>query len=231
MLNVPTLQAKFRELGCAQLFDGGLGLCWKLELPLPFDGNGAAFCGPVLPVTTVNDMLPCLVGLRDLQQGWVLLVQNTAEPSLALFGDIFARAAELQGAAGVVLDGAVRDTSYLRGVRLPVRASRICFMPAKAAPPALRETAAPVFAATRRTPCGQLRQETVAVERGDWLFVDDDGVLLVRAVDVRVVIRSAQLLDARERRLRDAISTDRPLAELIGLEGFLSGEGALRSRV
>jgi regulator of RNase E activity RraA len=230
MIDADAVRAKFVDLGCAQIFDAGQGLCWKLDLDLAFRGNGRAFAGPAVPVSTSNDMLPCLIGLKQLEPGGVLLIQNLASPSLALFGDIFARAAQLQGAAGVLLDGAVRDTAYLRSTPLAVRATQVNFIPAKAAAPGVTAARRPRFEAMRRNVGGEVVTDAVEVQPGDWLFVDDDGVLLTRASDVRMVVRAAQILDRRERGLRDAISPQRPLADLIGLEAYLVGEGPLRSR-
>lgn len=230
MITIEHLRSKFRGLGCAQLFDAGQGRCWKLDVDLCFRGNGQSFCGPVIPVSTQNDMLPCLTGLKEVGPGWVLLVQNTAKPSLALLGDIFARAAELQGAAGVFLDGAVRDIAFLRTSPLPVCATSVNVIPAKASSPGATPAAQPSFRAIRRALDGTLVSESVGVSKGDWIFVDGDGALLVRAADVRMVVRAAQILDHRERRLRDAIAPERPLAKLIGLDGYVEGEGPLRSR-
>jgi regulator of RNase E activity RraA len=111
-----------------------------------------------------------------------------------------------------------------------VWSTAVNFIPAKASPAGATAAHVPVFTAERRTLDGRIVRESVEAAKGDWLFVDDDGVLLVPASAVRVVLRGAQIVDRRECGLREAIRPDRPLAELIGLDSYVAGEAPLRSR-
>jgi regulator of ribonuclease activity A len=99
--------------------------------------------------------------------GAVAVVSVAAGPSVAVFGDGMARAAEANGWAGVVIDGALRDAATLRDRSIPILA--------RATAPAI----------SRHGPAGgpvdALWAGGVALSAGDWLLADEDGVIAVDA--------------------------------------------------
>ncbi|MFN0091165.1 MAG: hypothetical protein ACKVWR_12995 [Acidimicrobiales bacterium] len=58
--------------------------------------------------------------IESLQPGEVLVIEARGEPHAGTIGDIFALRALRLGAAGVVTDGALRDTPAIRRLELPV---------------------------------------------------------------------------------------------------------------
>ena len=62
------------------------------------------------------------IAMDLLQQGDVLVMNAFADPAHAMFGGHLAHAVSVRGAAGVIVDGAVRDVSELQDLDLPVYA-------------------------------------------------------------------------------------------------------------
>jgi 5-oxopent-3-ene-1,2,5-tricarboxylate decarboxylase / 2-hydroxyhepta-2,4-diene-1,7-dioate isomerase len=58
--------------------------------------------------------------VESLEPGEVLIIEARGESDAGTIGDIFVRRAMRRGAAGVVTDGALRDTPAIRAMELPV---------------------------------------------------------------------------------------------------------------
>jgi regulator of RNase E activity RraA len=122
--------------------------------------------------------------------GEVIVVhqQRTADGALpsAAWGGLLARAAQLHGIGGVVIDGACRDVDEIREIGLPVSARAV--LP---------------FTARRRcieTAVGaDVVIDAVTVATGDVVLADATGTAFVRAADLDAVLARARRLLARER--------------------------------
>lgn len=204
------------QLGCAQVRDAALEHTTVLNLPLRALTPGGRICAPVYPVATENDMLPCLQGLDATPPGWVLFLYNTAATSEALAGDILITAAKMQGLAGLIVKGAVRDLDAYAEIGLPVFATEVTYVSAKTA-----EVAAVELPMSLELP-------EAIVRPGDWIVADTDGCLLVPRRYARAIFTAARALDSEERRLRAALEAGGRLSELCNLHGYLNGDGPLR---
>jgi regulator of RNase E activity RraA len=208
----------FGALGCALLHDAAPEYAKVVDAPLRSRTHLSAV-GPVFPVATDNDMLPCLQALDMAPPGWVILVRNTAAESEALAGDIFATACKQRGIAGLIVEGAVRDVDTLQGLGFPVYSSQVTYVSAK----------------TAKVPARQV-PETVTVgsctmEPGDWIIADSDGVLTLPERYVNAVLHAAALLGQREEELKGKLRGGETLSELCGLADFLAGRAPLRFEV
>lgn len=100
-------------------------------------------------------------------EGAVAVVTVGAGERAAVFGDGMARAAEANGWAGVVVDGAVCDVALIRPRMIGVAARR-------AFPRFLRDGAEGCEAEAALV-CG------VSLRRGDWIAADEDGIVALDA--------------------------------------------------
>ncbi|GIF42909.1 RraA family protein [Actinoplanes xinjiangensis] len=210
------LRRRFDGLGCAQLADAAGEFVTPLRLDLRPRNGRPRLCGPLFPVVTADDMLPCLQALASAPAGSVLFLHNTTTPSEALAGDIFVTSAAVQGLAGIIVNGAVRDLADLRDIDVPVFSTEVTFVSARTT--ATRSETVPavvdIGGATLRP--------------GDWIFADEDGFLVVEQHRVSAAITAAAVLRQREDGLKEAIrDTGRTLADLTDLTGFLNGEADL----
>lgn len=121
----------------------------------------------------------------SLGSGDVLVVEARNDATAGTVGDVLALRAKFLGAAGVVTDGAVRDSTAVAGIGLPTFAQG-------AHPSVLGRRHVPWEADTTIT-CGG-----TAVQPGDVIVGDDDGVVVVPAHLVAQVARAAADQEAQD---------------------------------
>ncbi len=166
--------------------------------------GGLRLCGQARTVNTMagdNGIIHAAIPL--LRKGEVLVVNAAGVDDVAVWGEVMTHAAERQGIAGLVLDGAVRDLAELRERRFPV----FC------------------RAATPRGPHkgfggtidGIIACGGVAVSPGDLVVGDDDGVAVVPLAQVDAVLATAKAAQQREWEWMEKIAAGRTTHELLGL--------------
>jgi regulator of ribonuclease activity A len=135
-------------------------------LPGPWLALGArvAFAGPVRLVQAFEDNSLVASTLQEAGGGAVLVVDAGRSLRRAMLGGNLARAAETNGWAGVVVDGAVRDAGEIDAARIGVRALGLCPRRCVKRGQGQRDASVTVGA--------------IAVRPGAWLYADRDGVLV-----------------------------------------------------
>jgi 4-hydroxy-4-methyl-2-oxoglutarate aldolase len=139
--------------------------------------------------------------------GEVIVVhqQRTANGALpsAAWGGLLARAAQLHGIAGVVIDGACRDVDEIRELGLPVSARAI--LP---------------FTARRRciqTAVGDdVLVDGVTIATGDIVVADGSGTVFVRAADLDAVLARARRVLAREQLMIADLTAGAAASDVLG---------------
>ncbi|MCK9516489.1 MAG: ribonuclease E activity regulator RraA [Ottowia sp.] len=135
-------------------------------LPPVFRDFGALqrFCGLVHTVRALEDNSLVREAVRSPGQGRVLVVDGGGSLRRALVGGNLATAAARNGWAGLVVDGCVRDAAELREAGIPIRA--LALLPMR----------------TQKHGQGQAGEAVslhgVPVRAGDWLYADEDGIVV-----------------------------------------------------
>ncbi|MBO2458600.1 ribonuclease E activity regulator RraA [Actinomadura violacea] len=127
-------------------------------------GGRAAFAGPVATVRCHRDNGLVKRLLNTPGEGRVLVVDGGGSLASALMGDMIAASAVANGWAGVVINGAVRDVVALGGLDLGVKA--LGSNPRKSAKDGAGEVDVPV------------EFGGVEFRAGDWLYGDEDGIVV-----------------------------------------------------
>lgn len=178
--------ARFREHSVANLgdamerldiADGGIAPIW----------NGARTAGSALPILTVaGDNLAVIEALDHIRPDDVLVINAGGYSGRAILGDNLAQRFELHGAAGVIVDGYVRDRDIIEELRYPVFARGL-------------------------TPAGPFKNGPgrigvpvalggVVVSPGDIVVADGDGVIAIPLARAEEVLAAVEAIVELERR-------------------------------
>jgi regulator of ribonuclease activity A len=130
------------------------------------------FCGPVVTIKCFEDNSLVKAALESGgfeesalgRVGKVLVVDGGASMRRALLGGNLGAAAVRNGWAGVVIDGCVRDVTELASLELGIRALAGMPMPTEKRKQGQMDVAVQI--------------QGVWVRPGDWLYADEDGMVL-----------------------------------------------------
>ncbi|MEO5874189.1 MAG: ribonuclease E activity regulator RraA [Streptosporangiaceae bacterium] len=129
-------------------------------------GGQARFSGAVATIRCFRDNGLVKQTLNSPGEGRVLVVDGGESLASALCGDLIAQAAVDHGWAGIVINGAVRDTVVLR--TLPLGLKALGANPRKSAKDGAGELDVPVFFGGAE------------FRPGSWLYSDEDGIVIAK---------------------------------------------------
>ncbi|MDR3453240.1 MAG: ribonuclease E activity regulator RraA [Rhodoferax sp.] len=138
-------------------------------LPPVFRDFGAVrrFSGPVVTIKCFEDNSLVKAAVDSAGDGRVLVVDGGGSLRRALLGGNLGAAAAKNGWAGVVIDGCVRDVTELAAHQIGIRALAAFPLPTEKRGEGQRDAA--------------VQLQGVWVLPGDWLYADDDGMVLSAA--------------------------------------------------
>ena len=136
--------------------------------------------------------------------GSVLVCDARGDGDHGYFGDLLALDAHGRGLAGLVIDGAVRDTAAIVELGFSVLHRGTAPAPGAKSDPGL--VGEPV----------QIGETPVAP--GDIVVADGDAILVVAAAEWPAIAARAEALEAREDELRAALERGERLSDLLGLD-------------
>lgn len=129
----------------------------------------------------------------DAPAGAVLVVDARGSTACSVMGDLVAQRARHRGLAGVVVDGAVRDVTAIRGIDLPVQARG-------SSPNPNRGHLVPWEVG------GTVACADVLVNPEDVVVGDSDGVVVIPRAVVAEVLARVERSEAREAGVRAELS-------------------------
>ncbi|WP_051914625.1 4-carboxy-4-hydroxy-2-oxoadipate aldolase/oxaloacetate decarboxylase [Thermorudis peleae] len=204
--------AELAELGVATVYEAS-GRQGLIDVPLTPILPGAQVCGPALTVLCgQGDNLMVHAAMEQVRPGVVLVITMPEPEPVALVGELLALQAQVRGAAGLLVDAAVRDVDQLRAMKLPVWAR---FIRVRGA------TKEKVGALNAPVVIGGAR-----IEPGDLVVLDDDGAVTVARARVPDVLTAARARAAREHRMREELRRGALSYDLHGLRAVVEGQRA-----
>jgi 4-hydroxy-4-methyl-2-oxoglutarate aldolase len=179
----------------------GYGVAHHEIKPLRFDMR---VCGPAVTVLTrPGDALYVQKVIEFIQPGDVIVIDAAGYKDVAVIGERLAHYMKLRGAAGIVVDGAIRDSIGIVAEGLPTFSRSQCIRIFGSVGPGAINV--PIT-------CGG-----VAVQPGDIVCGDADGIVIVPRADARRVADLAdQHLAAELARLRE-VESGKPITEVFVL--------------
>jgi 4-hydroxy-4-methyl-2-oxoglutarate aldolase len=196
------------ELGAATLGESGARRMHPRVKPA---WPGARVAAPAYPVCcSPGDNLGIHVAVTLAPAGSVLVADMGGTRNFGYWGEVLTTAAEARGIVGLVIDGCVRDCDALAGHRFPVFSTGLA-----------------LTGATKEQPGSVARPVTVgdvAVEPGDWIVGDVDGVVVVAGAAVDDVLAAGRARADREHALFAALRDGATTVEQFGLDaGLIDG--------
>lgn len=154
--------------------------------------KGGTMVGPAFTVrTAAGDNRAIHLALDAFRPGDVLVIDGGGDTSRALVGEIMAEIAERRGAAGLVIDGAIRDAGTLSRSNFPVFArAAIHRGPYKNGP---GQMGVPVSIGG------------MIVQPGDIVVGDEDGVVAFPLAVAEELIRAVRQQEAKEEAILQSV--------------------------
>jgi 4-hydroxy-4-methyl-2-oxoglutarate aldolase len=201
--------AELAALGSATVYEAG-GRRGYVDLDLIQILAGSRVAGPARTVTCgQDDNLMVHAAMAEVQPGEVLVLTMPEPRPVGIVGDLLATQAKAHGAAGLLIDAAVRDIDTLAELGLPIWARWVR-----------------VKGATKDVP-GSIGEPVqvggATIRQGDIVVMDADGAAVVEAERVEDVLEASRKREDNERVKRIKLQAGELSYDLDGLRERVEG--------
>lgn len=139
--------------------------------------------------------------IDQMRPGVIAVYDTSGEDITGVWGELWSAGAAARGCTGAVVDGGIRDTGFIRRAGFPI----------------FYRFTSPADAVGRFTVVDfecPVSVGGVRVSPGDYIFGDEDGVVVIPADHTLDVLAKAEEIGQREKRIRAEISAEKSLADL-----------------
>ena len=194
---------RLRDLGVATVYEAA-GREGLIDTPLIQLIPGSRAAGPARTVLCgQDDNLMVHAAIEHIQPGDVVVLTMPETAAVALIGELLATQVKVRGAAGLLVDAAVRDVEELVKLGLPVWTR---FIRARGATKAW---------------VGELNSQVTVggtqISPSDIVVLDADGGVCVRQERAGEILKAAEARCEREARLREKLAAGEMSYDLHGL--------------
>jgi 4-hydroxy-4-methyl-2-oxoglutarate aldolase len=201
--------AELAGLGSATVYEAG-GRGGYVDLDLIQILAGSRVAGPARTVKCgQDDNLMVHAAMAEVQPGEVLVLTMPEPRPVGIVGDLLATQAKAHGAAGILIDAAVRDIDTLAELGLPIWARWVRIKGATKDIPGTIGEPVQVGGAT--------------INQGDIVVLDADGAAVVEADRVDEVLEASRRREDNERVKRIKLRDGELSYDLDGLRARVEG--------
>lgn len=207
----PDVVAGFAQLGVATVHEAQ-GRKGYLDAALNPIYRGAHIAGPAVTVSVAPcDNWMIHVAVELCQPGDVLVVAPTSPSDAGYFGELLATALSTRGVKGLIIDAGCRDVRELTEMGFPVWSRYV------SATGTVKETLGDVNVPIV---CGGQ-----AIEPGDLIVADDDGVVVVRRSEAPSVLAASIAREEKEAAVRERYRAGEISLDVSSMRERLAAEG------
>jgi len=188
---------QYRELSSATIHEasGGKGALSSRIKPI---SPHMKVCGPAVTVkTSPGDNLMLHKAIYTAKPGDVIVADAEGFTEAGAWGEIMAVAAQARGIAGLIFNGATRDSQTIIDLGFPVFCCTLCIK------------------GTQKITLGEINHpltiDNITIKPGDLVLGDQDGVVIVGKEEAEEVLQKSRAREEKEKaiikRLKDGEST------------------------
>ncbi len=203
--------ATLGKLGTATIHEaqGAIGAIDSSIKPL---ARNMKMAGPALTLQMrPGDNLMIHYALLHARAGQVLVINCDGFTGAGIWGDVLTAQAQKTGLAGLVVNGAVRDSDAMIDAGFPVFAKGLCIRGTEKKQPGSLNV--PLFI------------NDCIIHPGDIIVGDADGLVVIKHACLDEVIRLSEEREEKERIFKEKIMAGASTAELMGLNTVFNALG------